>query len=196
MRTAKIVRKTNETEIRLEINLDGTGTPDISTGLGFFDHMLTQIAVHGLMDISLAGKVDLEVGPHHLVEDCGLALGAAFSEALADRKGIVRMGSAFVPMDDALAQVVIDFSGRPYAVINAEWVSPFVSDLPTSLIEHFFQSFAMASLANLHVRVLYGRDNHHIAESMFKAFARAVMAAVQIDPRRGGQIPSSKGVLT
>jgi imidazoleglycerol-phosphate dehydratase len=195
MRKANFVRKTNETEIKLEINLDGSGTHDINTGLGFFDHMLTQIAVHGLVDISLEAKGDLHVGPHHLVEDCGLALGAAFSEALADRKGIVRMGSAFVPMDDALAQVVIDFSGRPYAVINAEWVAPFVSDLPTSLIEHFFQSFASKGMANLHARVLYGRDNHHMAEAMFKAFARALMAAIQLDPQRGGRIPSSKGVL-
>jgi len=159
MRTAKIERNTKETEIRVEINLDGTGHHDINTGVGFFDHMLTQIAVHGLFDLVVKANGDLHIDPHHTVEDCGLALGAAFRQALGDKAGIVRTASAFVPMDEALAQVVIDFSGRPYTVLTTAWTAPMVGTLPTSLVEHFFESFASASLANLHAIVHYGRDN-------------------------------------
>jgi len=195
MRTAKIERNTKETEIRVEINLDGTGHHDINTGVGFFDHMLTQIAVHGLFDLGVKANGDLHIDPHHTVEDCGLALGAAFRQALGDKAGIVRTASAFVPMDEALAQVVIDFSGRPYTVLTTSWTVPMVGTLPTSLVEHFFESFASASLANLHAIVHYGRDNHHMTEALFKAMARAMMAAVKIDPRRSGRVPSSKGVL-
>ena len=195
MRTAKINRKTKETDIEVMINLDGGGDYQISTGIGFFDHMLTQIAVHGLFDLTLKAEGDLHIDPHHTVEDCGIALGAAFAEALGDKTGIVRTASASVPMDEALSRAVIDFSGRPYAVINASWTGPMIGELPTSLLEHFFQSFAITSASNLHLLIHYGKDNHHMAESLFKSFARAAMAAVQIDPRRGGKIPSSKGVL-
>ena len=195
MRTAKIDRKTKETEVSVEINLDGSGDYQINTGIGFFDHMLTQISVHGLFDLSIKAKGDLHIDHHHTVEDCGLTLGAAFAQALRDKAGIIRTASATVPMDESLGQVVVDFSGRPYAVIKTAWTSPMVGGLHTSLLEHFFQSFAITSAANLHLVVHYGKDNHHMAESLFKAFARAAAAAVQIDPRRGRSIPSSKGVL-
>jgi len=195
MRTAKIERKTKETDILVEVNLDGAGKFEINTGIGFFDHMLTQIAVHGLFDLVIRAKGDLHIDAHHTVEDCGLALGAAFKQALGDKRGIIRTASATVPMDEALGQVVVDFSGRPYAVLNVVWTSPMVGDLHTTLLEHFFESFATTSGANLHMNVHYGRDNHHMAESLFKALARAMAKAVQIDPRRGGNIPSSKGRL-
>jgi imidazoleglycerol-phosphate dehydratase len=195
MRTAKIERKTKETDIFVEVNLDGSGNYEIGTGVGFFDHMLTQIAVHGLFDLVIQAKGDLHIDAHHTVEDCGLAFGAAFKQALGDKRGIVRTASATVPMDEALGQVVVDFSGRPYAVINAGWTSSMVGRLHTSLLEHFFESFASACGANLHVIVHYGRDNHHMAESLFKAMARAMAMAVQLDPRRSDSIPSSKETL-
>ncbi|MEE4195196.1 MAG: imidazoleglycerol-phosphate dehydratase HisB [Anaerolineae bacterium] len=195
MRTATIERKTKETCIRVELNLDGTGQYEISTGIGFFDHMLTQIAVHGLFDLTVQAKGDLEIDAHHTIEDTALVLGAAFKQALGDRRGITRMASAFVPMDEALGQVIIDFSGRPYSVLNIPWSYPMVANIPTSLIEHFFESFAVASMSNVHVISHYGRDNHHIAEAVFKAFARALAVASRIDPRRADAIPSSKGVL-
>lgn len=195
MRTAKIERKTKETDIQVEVNLDGTGKFEIDTGVGFFDHMLTQIAVHGLFDLVIKAKGDLYIDAHHTVEDCGLVIGAAFKQALGDKRGIIRTASALVPMDETLGQVVVDFSGRPYTVINAEWTSPVVGGLPTTLLEHFFESFATASGVNLHVIVHYGQDNHHIAEALFKAMAQAMAKAVQIDPRRSGSVPSSKGML-
>jgi len=195
MRKAKIERKTKETDILVEVNLDGSSKFDIETGGGFFDHVLTQIAVHGLFDLTVKAKGDLHIDPHHIVEDCGLALGAAFKQALGDKRGIIRTASATVPMDEALGQVVVDFSGRPNAVLKTAWTSPMVGGLHTTLLEHFFESFASASAANLHVIVHYGRDNHHIAESLFKAMARAMTKAVRIDQRRNGRIPSSKGVL-
>ncbi|MFC2042966.1 imidazoleglycerol-phosphate dehydratase HisB [Chloroflexota bacterium] len=195
MRTAKIERKTKETDIQVEVNLDGAGKFEIDTGVGFFDHMLTQIAVHGLFDLVIKAKGDLYIDAHHTVEDCGLVIGAAFKQALGDKRGIIRTASALVPMDETLGQVVVDFSGRPYTVISAEWTSPVVGGLPTTLLEHFFESFATASGVNLHVIVHYGQDNHHIAEALFKAMARAMAKAVQIDPRRSGSVPSSKGML-
>ncbi len=195
MRTANITRQTTETDITLELNVDGTGEHDIKTGIGFFDHMLTQIAVHGLFDLTVKAEGDLHIDPHHTVEDCGLVLGAAFKEALGEKRGIVRAASAYMPMDDALGQVVVDLSGRPYAVIKAEWAAPDVGGLPTSLVEHFLESLAISSAANIHVCVHYGRDNHHIAESLFKALARALCTATRIDPRKQKNIPSSKGVL-
>jgi imidazoleglycerol-phosphate dehydratase len=195
MRTAVINRKTNETDITLEINLDGVGKHTIDTGIGFLDHMLSQIAVHGMCDLSIKIKGDLVVDQHHTVEDCGLVLGSAFKQALGDKRGLTRMASATVPMDEALGQVIIDFSGRPYAVISTKWTSPMVGNLPTTLVEHFFESFAFASSATLHTIVHYGRNNHHISESLFKAFGRAVSSAIRIDPRRKDTIPSSKGVL-
>ena len=195
MRKAEISRTTNETKIKAAINLDGTGTAKINTGIGFFDHMLTQIAVHGLFDITLEAEGDLHIDPHHTMEDCGLVLGETVSQALEDRRGIVRMGSAYVPMDEALGHVVIDLSGRPYSVISVPWTAPSVGNIPTSLLEHFFESFAIASRSNLHARILYGKDNHHMSEALFKAFGRALDTATLIDTRRSDQIPSSKGNL-
>jgi len=152
--------------------------------------------VHGLFDIKLKAEGDLHIDPHHTIEDCGLVLGEALSQALGDKGGIVRTATRFVPMDEALARVVLELSGRPYAVLQTAWVSPDVGAIPTSLLEHFFESAAITGGANLHIAVLYGRDNHHMAEAAFKAFGRALDAATQIDPRRAGKVPSSKGVLS
>lgn len=195
MRQASIKRKTNETNISLTLNLDGTGAHNIATGVGFFDHMLTQIAVHGLIDLDLHAEGDLHIDTHHTIEDCGIVLGEAIGQALGEKRGIRRMAEASVPMDDALANVVLDLSGRSYSVIQIPWMSPAVGNIPTSLIEHFFETVAVAAKMNLHIRVLYGKDNHHIAEATFKAFARALDAAVQIDERRMGGVPSSKGTI-
>lgn len=194
-RRSRISRSTKETHIEVEVCLDGSGSYDISTGLPFFDHMLTQIAVHGLVDIVLHAKGDLEIDAHHTVEDVGLALGQAVREALGDRSGIVRMASAMCPMDDSLAMVTVDFSGRPYSVIEIPWKSTWIGSMPTSLFNHFFQSFAVEARCNLHILVYYGEDDHHQAEAVFKAFARAVQSAITVDPRRSGKIPSSKGTL-
>ena len=195
MRKSSIQRKSNETNISLSLNLDGTGKYNINTGIGFFDHMLTQIAVHGLIDIDLQAKGDLHIDSHHTIEDCGIVLGEGIGQALGQKLGIRRMAEASVPMDDALANVILDLSGRSYSVIQTKWVSPSVGNIPTSLLEHFFETLAVSSRMNLHINVLYGKDNHHIAEALFKAFARALDAATQIDPRRAGNIPSSKGNL-
>jgi imidazoleglycerol-phosphate dehydratase len=195
MRTASIHRKTNETDISLELNLDGVGQNDIATGIGFLDHVLAHIAVHGLFDLTLKAKGDLYIDVHHTVEDVALALGAGFDQALGDRKGIVRMGSCYVPMDETLAFVAIDLSGRPYTVIEAEWGMAPAGGIPTSLFPHFLESFAITSRSNLHARILYGRDDHHKAEALFKALARALAAATQLDLRRRGKIPSTKGSL-
>jgi imidazoleglycerol-phosphate dehydratase len=195
MRSAEITRHTNETQIAIKLELDGTGSHDISTGIGFLDHMLTHLAIHGLFDLTVQAKGDLHIDPHHTVEDVALALGQAFDQALADRKGIVRMGDCFAPMDETLAHVAIDLSGRPYCVIQAEWHTPYVGNVPTTLFAHFFESFAVTARCNLHGRVLYGRDDHHQAEALFKAWARALDAATQLDPRRAGNIPSTKGTL-
>lgn len=195
MRTAKIERKTKETEALIEINLDGKGEHEIQTGIGFFDHMLTQLAVHGGFNLHVKAKGDLHIDPHHTIEDCGLVLGEAIKTALGDKRGIVRTATATVPMDDALSQVIIDFSGRPYTVINASWTSPEVAGIPTSLIEHFFESIAIASKSNLHLIVHYGKDNHHIAEALFKALARALRKASRIESGKENYLPSSKGVL-
>ena len=195
MRTSNITRKTNETDIEISLNLDGSGKHDIATGVGFLDHMLTHIAVHGLFDLTVKATGDLHIDVHHTVEDVALALGSAFDQALGDRKGIVRMASFYAPMDETLAFVALDLSGRPYAVIDAEWGAAPVGQIPTSLFPHFFESFAVASRCNLHARVLYGRDDHHKAEALFKALARALDAATRIDPRRGHTIPSTKGTL-
>jgi len=195
MRKAIVQRKTGETEIEISLTLDGKGIAVIDTGIKFFDHMLTQIAVHGLFDLVVKANGDLEIDAHHTIEDCGITLGMAFREALGDKKGIFRMGTAFVPLDEALSRVVVDFSGRPYCVIEANWSSPIVANIPATLIEHFFQSFAVSSGATLHLACLYGKDNHHIAESLFKAIARAMREAVEIDSRRKERVPSSKGIL-
>jgi imidazoleglycerol-phosphate dehydratase len=196
MRTAEIERKTNETDIRLRLKLDGSGRHQINTGVGFFDHMLSHVAVHGLFDLELAAEGDLHIDSHHVVEDCALVLGQAFDQALGDRGGITRMGSAYVPMDEALAFVAVDLSGRPYAVINAEWHTPSVGGMTTSLFPHVLESFAVSARCNLHARVLYGRDDHHQAEALFKALGRALDKATKLDPRRGNAVPSTKGTLT
>ena len=195
MRTAEISRNTNETQIRIQLDLDGTGKHDVSTGIGFLDHMLTHLAVHGLFDVAVNAKGDLHIDVHHTVEDVALTLGQAFDQALGDRKGIVRMGDCFTPMDETLAHVAIDLSGRPYVVVQAEWHSPYIGNIPTTLFPHFFESFAVTARCNLHARVLYGRDDHHQAEALFKAWARALDAATQVDPRRASAIPSTKGTL-
>jgi len=195
MRTSTITRKTNETDISIELTLDGTGQHNIATGIGFLDHILTHIAVHGLFDLTVHAKGDLHIDVHHTVEDVALVLGAAFDQALGDRKGIVRMAHAYVPMDESLAFVAVDLSGRPYCVAEAEWGMAPVGDIPTSLFPHFLESFAVTSRSNLHARILYGRNDHHKAEALFKALARALDAATQLDPRRE-DVPSTKGTLT
>jgi imidazoleglycerol-phosphate dehydratase len=195
MRTASISRKTNETEVRIELNVDGSGQHDIDTGIGFLDHMLTHLAVHGLFDLTIKASGDLHIDVHHTFEDVALVLGSAFDQALGDRKGIVRMGSCYAPMDETLAFVALDLSGRPYSVIEAEWGSAPVGQIPTSLFPHFLESFAITSRCNLHARVHYGRDDHHKAEALFKALARALDAATMIDERRKS-VPSTKGTLT
>jgi imidazoleglycerol-phosphate dehydratase len=196
MRISTISRVTTETDITLSLNLDGSGKANITTGVGFLDHMLRHIAVHGLFDLDVKASGDLEIDPHHTVEDVGIVLGQSFDQALGDRKGIVRMGSATVPMDEALAFVAVDLSGRPYAVIRAEWHTPAIGLLPTALIPHFLESFAFNAKINLHARVEYGRDDHHQAEALFKALGRALDAATLIDPRRAGSVPSTKGTMT
>ena len=195
MRTAKVQRKTNETDISIELNLDGDGQYNIASGIGFLDHMLTHLAVHGLFDLTVRAQGDLHIDVHHTVEDVALVLGAAFDQALGDRKGILRIAHAYVPMDETLAFVAIDLSGRPYCVVDAEWGMASVGDIPTSLFPHFFESFAVATRSNLHARILYGRDDHHKAEALFKALAHAMRTAIQLDPRRVGKVPSTKGSL-
>lgn len=196
MRTAEISRQTNETQITIQLDLDGSGKHEISTGIGFLDHMLTHLAVHGLFDLSVLASGDLHIDTHHTVEDVALTLGQAFDQALGDRKGIIRMGDCFAPMDETLAHVALDLSGRPYAVIQAEWHTPYVGNIPTTLFPHFFESFAITARCNLHARTLYGRDDHHQAEALFKAWARALDMATQLDPRRVDSVPSTKGTLT
>lgn len=195
MRTSSIVRTTSETHVKVNLNLDGSGKHNIATGIGFLDHMLTHLAVHGLFDLEVHAQGDLHIDVHHTFEDVALVLGTAFDQALGDRKGINRMGSFYTPMDETLALVAIDLSGRPYCVMQAEWGSAPVGGIPTSLFPHFFESFAVNSRCNLHAHILYGRDDHHKAEALFKAFARALDIATQPDPRRGG-IPSTKGTLS
>ena len=195
MRSAEISRQTNETQISIKLDLDGTGKHEIATGIGFLDHMLTHLALHGAFDLVLQAKGDLQIDVHHTVEDVALALGQAFDQALGDRKGIVRMGDCFAPMDETLAHVTVDLSGRPYAVVQAEWHAPYVGNIPTTLFPHFFESFAVTARSNIHARILYGRDDHHQAEALFKAWARALDVATRFDVRRAGTIPSTKGTL-
>ncbi|GAB4499484.1 MAG: imidazoleglycerol-phosphate dehydratase HisB [Anaerolineales bacterium] len=195
MRTSHIERQTDETQIEIDLNLDGSGTHSIATGIGFLDHMLTHLAVHGLFDLTVKATGDLQIDVHHTVEDVAITLGAAFDRALKDRKGIVRMASFYAPMDETLAFVALDFSGRPYSIIQADWGSAPVGGIPTTLFPHFLESFAVNARCNLHARILYGRDDHHKAEALFKALARALSAATSLDPRRVS-VPSTKGTLT
>jgi imidazoleglycerol-phosphate dehydratase len=195
MRTATIHRKTNETEIEIELDLDGNGTYDVSTGIGFLDHMLEQLSRHSLIDLRLKAVGDLHIDQHHTTEDSGIALGTAIAQALGDRKGITRYGHAYAPMDETLTRCAIDISGRPFLVWKTDFSQPKLGELDTELIEHFFHSVAGAAGITLHVETLYGRNNHHIVESAFKAFARALRTAIEIDPRKSDAIPSTKGTL-
>lgn len=194
-RTAQLTRKTRETTVEIMLNLDGSGRYTIATGVGFLDHLLAHVAVHGLLDLTVRAEGDLHVDAHHTVEDVALTLGAALDKALGDRAGIVRIGSAYVPMDETLALVAVDLSGRPYAVTEIAWSGPVVGGIPVTLIPHFIESFAATSRSNIHACILHGRDDHHKAEALFKALGRALEAAARPDPRRDGVIPSTKGVL-
>ena len=194
-RSATIERTTNETSITLALELDGTGRANIDTGVGFFDHMLHHVAHHGLFDLTIQASGDLNVDAHHTVEDVAIAFGQALAQALGNRSGIARMGSAYVPMDEALVRVVVDLSGRPFPVIDAAFDAPMLGTMPSALVQHILESIALNGKLNLHATVLYGRDDHHKAEALFKALGRALRAAVEIDPRRSG-IPSTKGTLT
>jgi imidazoleglycerol-phosphate dehydratase len=193
-RVAELQRETRETRITLRLDLDGTGAAEVETGVPFFDHMLDQLARHAPLDLTLHCRGDLQVDTHHTVEDCALLLGRALHQALGDRRGIRRMGAARVPMDEALAEVAIDLSGRPFC--RAEVADAGSTGLPPSLVAHFLESLAAEGRLTLHVRVLYGRDGHHQAEAVFKALARALGEAVPPDPRRGGAVPTTKGTLT
>ncbi len=194
-RSAHIQRQTKETNIDLALDLDGTGIHEINTGIGFLDHMLNALATHALFDLNVLAKGDLHIDAHHTIEDVGIVLGQALNQALGDRRGILRMGHAYVPMDEALGFVALDFSGRPYTVFEAQWATPSIGQFPTDLVHHFFESVAVHGRITLHARV-NGRNDHHKAEALFKAFGRALRAAVAIDPRRSDTIPSTKGTLT
>jgi imidazoleglycerol-phosphate dehydratase len=196
MRSATIERNTNETKISVSVDLDGAGKSVISTGVGFFDHMLDQIARHAPLDLELEAKGDLHIDAHHTVEDVGIALGQAVDKALADRKGIVRYGDAHVPLDEALARVVIDVSGRPFLVFDVVFPAAKIGEFDTELVREFFQAFSTHARMGLHMEALRGVNSHHIAESCFKAFARALGRAVALDARRAGAVPSTKGTLT
>lgn len=193
-RRAEIERKTAETQISIKLNLDGEGTCDIATGIGFLDHMLTLLAKHSFMDLTVKAKGDLEVDSHHTVEDIGIVLGEALREALGDKAGIHRYGNCFIPMDETLAQVCLDFSGRPFLAFGAEIPKIQLGNYDTEMTEEFFRAVAMHCGLTLHIRVLYGSNVHHIIEAVFKAFARAVAEAASVDPRVKG-VMSSKGVL-
>ena len=195
-RRAEIKRDTNETKIKVVLDLDGTGQADIKTGLAFFDHMLEQIAKHGLFDLTLHCDGDLEIDSHHTVEDCGLALGDAIKEALGDKKGVRRFGHAYVPMDECLSRVALDLSNRPFCVWKVKFsIDRLGENMETELFGHFFHSLAQNAGMTLHCENLYGENNHHIIESVFKALARALKMAVEHDPRAEGILPSTKGAL-
>ena len=194
-RTAEVTRNTNETQITVKVNLDGTGLANLSTGIGFFDHMLDQIARHGLIDLDIQAKGDLHIDGHHTVEDVGITLGQAVFKAVGDKKGIKRYGHAYVPLDEALSRVVIDFSGRPGLHMNVPFKSGSVGQFDTQLAYEFFQGFVNHALVTLHIDNLTGDNAHHQAETVFKAFARAVRMALELDPRSAGVIPSTKGSL-
>ena len=195
-RTANIERKTGETEISLTLNLDGTGAYDVDTGNGFLDHMVSQISRHGLIDINLRAKGDIHTGWHHLVEDVAITLGRAFNQALGDARGIRRMGHAMVPLDETLAMVALDCSGRGYAVIETTLDDAMVETLPGALVKHFFESFALEGKINLHAKIITGISPHHKAEALCKALARSLRDALEPDPRASSQIPSTKGTLS
>jgi imidazoleglycerol-phosphate dehydratase len=195
MRTAEISRKTKETEIDVTVDLDGSGTAHISTGIGFFDHMLEQLVKHSLMDVTIKAVGDLHIDHHHTVEDTGIALGQAIRKALGDMKGITRFADVLLPMDETLTRVAVDVSGRPYLVFRTEFNRPKIGEFDTDLVREFFQAFSTHVGMNLHVETLYGVNAHHISESSFKGLARCLRIAFQVDERQKGQIPSTKGTL-
>jgi imidazoleglycerol-phosphate dehydratase len=195
MRRAQLHRKTSETDIRLRLNLDGRGRARISTGIRFFDHMLELVARHGAMNLDLAARGDLDVDQHHTVEDAGIALGEAVTKALGSKRGILRAGFSLMPMDETLASVAIDFSGRPHCVCRCKFSAARVGDFQTELVEDFLGGFAQAARANVHARLIYGRSTHHQVEAIFKAFARALRFAAARDPQMKRILPSTKGLI-
>lgn len=194
-RTASVTRDTTETQIELSLNIDGTGASEFETGLPFFDHMLTQIARHGLIDLQIKAKGDLEVDAHHTVEDVGIVFGQAFAQAVADKSGIYRYGHAYVPLDEALSRVVVDLSGRPGLIYDVEYTRARVGDFDVDLLREFFQGFVNHAMVTLHLDNLKGINAHHQAETLFKAFGRALRMATAADPRMAGIVPSTKGSL-
>jgi imidazoleglycerol-phosphate dehydratase len=195
MRSAKVSRNTLETKISVEVNLDGSGKVKLDTGLPFLEHMLDQIARHGLLDLDIDAKGDLHIDAHHTVEDIGITLGQAFTKAVGDKKGLRRYGHAYVPLDEALSRVVLDISGRPGLVFNADFVRSNVGEFEVDLIREFFQGFVNHALVTLHIDNLAGENSHHQAETIFKAFGRALRMALELDPRMAGVMPSTKGTL-
>jgi imidazoleglycerol-phosphate dehydratase len=195
VRKARIERKTKETEIAAEVNLDGTGVYSIATGVGFFDHMLEQLSRHSRIDISLSAKGDLHIDQHHTVEDCGIALGQAFAKALGGKRGITRYAHAYLPMDETLTRTALDISGRPYLIWHVAFPAQKIGGMDTELFREFFQAFAQNAGITLHTELLYGQNSHHIAESCFKGLARALAQAIAIDEKAKGEIPSTKGQL-
>ena len=194
-RRATVVRETKETRVEVELDLDGSGQSSAKTGIGFLDHLVEQVGKHGLFDLTVTAKGDLNVDEHHTVEDVGIALGQAFDRALGERRGIVRMADATVPLDEALASVAVDISGRPYCAVDARWTLDRIGELPASLVEHLLSSFATEARLTLHARVLAGENDHHRAEAMCKALGRALCAATRPEPRLGGEAPSTKGTI-
>jgi imidazoleglycerol-phosphate dehydratase len=195
MRKAGVARTTHETDIAVEVDLDGTGRYDVSTGIGFLDHMIEQFSRHSLIDVTCRIKGDLHVDQHHTTEDSAIAIGQAIAEALGDKGGIGRYGEAHSAMDEALSRVALDISGRPYLVWKVKFTQEKLGEFDTELVEHWFHSIAQAVGITLHIEQLYGTNNHHICEGVFKGFARAMRQAVELDPRKGGAIPSTKGQL-
>mgnify|MGYP003990446755 CR=1 FL=1 len=195
MRSANVERATKETSIAVTVNLDGTGAYDVATGVGFLDHMLEQLSRHSLIDLTVKAEGDLHIDFHHTTEDVGIAVGEAVNKALGERKGIRRFGSAMSPMDETLTRVALDASNRPYLVWKVDFRRPKLGDMDTELFKEWFQAFAQAAGITLHIENLYGDNNHHIVESCFKGLARSLRQAIEIDPRRADEVPSTKGVL-
>jgi imidazoleglycerol-phosphate dehydratase len=195
MRQSEFTRNTLETQITVKLDLDGTGKSSLSTGIGFFDHMLDQVARHGMIDLEIAARGDLHIDAHHTVEDVGITLGQAFTRAVGDKKGIRRYGHAYVPLDEALSRVVIDLSGRPGLEFGIDFVRPLIGEFDVDLVHEFFQGFVNHALVTLHIDNLKGKNAHHQAETAFKAFGRALRMAVELDPRMQGILPSTKGSL-
>jgi imidazoleglycerol-phosphate dehydratase len=196
MRRARVERKTRETEISIVVNVDGAGQSSISTGIGFFDHMLDQLARHSLIDMEISAKGDLHIDDHHTVEDVGIALGQAIKTALGDRTGITRYADVVLPMDETLTRVALDVSGRPFLVFRTDFSTDKIGQFDTQLVREFFQAFAMNAGITLHIETLYGFNSHHIAESCFKGVARALRVAADLDPRQQDRVPSTKGTLS